>query len=169
MMPRRYIFGVLVLAALAAGCDSTEPISENPQPATDVAGSYQFETYSFQPKATVLPAYNLLDTLAVADTELILADSREFVLQYRFKGGQTRFISGEFSNTPTQVVLRAGSDQNAKFNELLLANNLVLLRSPTDPALLTLDLEQTVDVGKYSSRFAGLGPISGVLKVRLRR
>ncbi len=168
---RRSIAGLLVaLLVFLIGCDSTDPIDGGSVPASVVAGSYKFQFYSFEPSAPVLPAYNLLDTLVKEETELLLADSRDFVLKYRYEGGRTRLISGTFSVTPTEVTLRGAGSDTDKFRELLFNTNAVTLkRDPTDPKLLSGAIKEVIDLGALSPRYKGIPPVEGTLRVRLRQ
>ena len=158
---------VLLLAGLlsVAACDSGDPIDE-PDPA-EVAGTYQFTEFSFDPEAPILPTFNLLaDTLVASATRLELFDGGAYVLTYQLEGGTRQPLSGNFRLTDDEVRLRGDEDDEDAYENMLLPRSFNLERSGEN--VLTADLNRTVDLADYSDRYSGIGDdIDGTLHMRL--
>ena len=163
----RIAFMVLVLGGLLAACDSSDPESRTlPE---EVAGAYTFTQFEFDPDATVLPSFNVRDTLVASDTEIELVDSGQFLMTYRLRGGTKQLMTGTFTATRSQVRLHGSEADRAKFEALLLNENLVLVRDEADADVLFANLRATVDLAAFSDRYAGIGPVEGTLRLRLER
>ncbi len=166
----RFAFLVIVVAGLFAGCDSSDPA-----PGTDsqiLTGTYQFESFMVEPDASRIPAYNLLDTLVVSETRLQLFDGRDFVLAYRYRGGNSYAIFGKFTVTETQVRLesRDVSNEARQFASLLFQDNrFVLERSPLDGRTLHASVHKVVDLSALSSGYSGIPPLAATLRLRLQQ
>jgi hypothetical protein len=158
---------LLAAGFFLAACDSGDPI-DGPVPA-DVAGTYRFAFLTFEPDAPALPAYNVLDTLDLAQSQLQLLDGGSFVLTYRLEGANTVAVAGDFSVTNREVRLRGRETDQSRFDALLLDRNLTLQRSAEAPALLSAERRMTVDLAERSDVYMGIPPVAGTLRVRFER
>lgn len=154
---------------LMAGCDSSDPVDDDPIVVNPAAGTYAFNTFAFDPDADVLPTLNLLDTLVTSETRLQLFDGGDFVLAYRYKQGSTYAIFGSYVVSQREVRLRAteGRSDEKRFADLLFAGaELVLKRSPAGTDLST-DTRRIVNLGTLSDRYKGIPPVEGTLQLDL--
>jgi hypothetical protein len=160
---------IAVAALLAVGsimsssCDKSNPVRVLPE---DVAGTYDFQQFVFIPDAAALEPANLLDTLAVDNTNLRLLDGGQFTLNYQFQGGSEAIISGDFSVSATEIRLQAAAGSEARLASLLLHSPLRLRRN-IDLDKLEASATKTVDLSAYAERYAGVPPVRGRLVIEM--
>jgi hypothetical protein len=159
---------VLVLILLI-GCDSTDPRLDDVQAPADVVGSYTFVQLRFEPDAAVLPPFNLLDSLA-DDTRMQLFNTSDLVLTLSYRSGALYPVFGTFTVSAGEVRLRltSGAGNNHPVRKLL-GSELLLHRDPAAVELLSANVRKTVDLSELSAQYAGIPPVSGTLRIRLRR
>jgi len=153
------LFGFL----LFAGCSDSNPVTLSPE---EVEGRYDFTEFIFTPDAGALMAANVLDTLVLDKTSLLLLDGGQFALNYQFIGGQEAFISGEFTVTKSEVELKTSEGSESRLNEILLHTPLKLARSEESSNLET-SVVKTKDLSSFSDHYAGIPPVQGVLILNL--
>lgn len=151
----------IMLVVVFAGCDSSDPSDED---FAEVSGNYTFTTYAFDPTGPALPTFSMLDTLVADETDLRLFDGGDFVLTYRFEGGNTNVVFGTYGVSDEEVSFRVSNESSGRLASLLLPEEFSLLRT-TDGDLET-EFNITVDLGNFSSEFAGT-QAEGVLQLRL--
>ncbi len=169
MLPRT-LLALLVLTTLAfAGCDTTDPVP--PADPVDVAGTYDFTQFRFNPQPDFVPDVSVLDTLNLDRTSIELLDSGQFQFRYRLNGGLDNIINGTFTLNRDQVTLRFETGLEARLRALLLDPTLTFQR--TDADRLTLSLSKTVNLEAYSDEYQGTGldltAVPGLLEIELRR
>lgn len=158
---------VLVLLVFTA-CGKDNPV--NVQPGV-IAGDYIFTEFQFTPDAAALQTANVLDSLVAAETYLRLTSGGQFILNYRYKGSIEAIISGDFTATASSVTLKAASGSDARLSSLLLSSPIVLVRlgETGSNEALTSTSTKTVNLASYSSHYAGVPPVRGVLTLSLTR
>lgn len=158
----------IAVAALGlAACDSSDPVDE--PSFSEVAGSYSFTTYRFDPNSSALPTVNILDTLVAANTQMRLFESGQFTLEYQFESGPLSVAAGDYDIRGTRLDFSGDGDAEDRFDALLLGRDFRLNWSPSSETL-SGDIEKTVDLEAYDEdRFRDLTDISGVLELRLTR
>lgn len=155
------VFGALILGQ----CDKSNPVRVLPE---DVAGTYQFTNYVFTPDASALEPANLMDTLVVASTNLVLLDGGQFTLNYRFINGSQSIISGDFTATVDEIKLTAAPGSEARLASLLLHSPLEL-QHDIEIGRLESTTTKTVDLSTFSGRYKGVPPVPGRLEMVLIR
>lgn len=165
-VPHLLIPFVLVLGlSVLAGCTGT-PV-EPPSP-RDVAGTFEFTEFRFVPDAAALAPANVLDTLDALPS-LLLTEGGQWVLVYRFRGGVTSLLFGDFSVSSNEVRLDAAATTEARLAQVLLESPIRLTRYPAEPDLFTAAIRKTVDLEAYSNRYRGVPPVTGTLRLRIER
>ena len=155
----------IIFAVLVAGCDSNDPVDE-PEPA-DVAGTYAFAEFSFDPDATALSNVNVLDTLVTTDTRLKLFEDGQFSLEYRIEDGPLSLVSGAFGVDARKVSIRAAERYEDEMSNLLLNRSFSLNRDALSTELRG-DINKSVNLEAYSpSRYSGFTSAPGTLRLRL--
>lgn len=154
---------ILVGFLLLTGCGDSNPVNLSPE---EVQGRYDFTEFIFTPDAEALMAANVLDTLVMDKTSLLLLDGGQFALNYQFIGGQEAFISGEFTVTKSEVELKMSQASESRLNTLLLHTPLKLTRSEESSNLETT-VVKTKDLSLFSDHYAGIPPVQGVLILNL--
>lgn len=161
------IVAALVLSTALSGCKKDNPVNVLP---SDVAGAYYFSEFQFVPDASAIQPANVLDTLVTQDTYLRLISSGQFILNYRFRGGQESIISGDFSVSTSRITLRAAPGSEARLISLLLNSPIVFNRNegPGEAESLVSYTVKTVDLASFSNKYAGVPPVRGTLQIELR-
>ena len=161
------IVTIIVISTGLSGCKKDNPVNVLP---SDVAGAYYFTDFQFVPDASAIQPANVLDTLVAEDTYLRLISSGQFILNYRFRGGQESIISGDFSVTTSRITLRAAPGSEARLISLMLNSPIVFNRSegPAESESLTSYTVKTVDLASFSAKYAGVPPVRGTLQIGLR-
>lgn len=160
---------ILALAAILigfitiTGCGGDNPVKLSPE---EVQGRYDFTEFIFIPDAEALMAANVLDTLVLDRTSLLLLDGGQFALNYQFKHGGESLISGDFSVTESVVELKMSSGTEGRRNELLLHTPLKLIRNLETSRLEIMEV-RTKDLSLFSDRYKGIPPVEGVLRIKL--
>lgn len=160
---------ILSLAAILigfiafTGCGDDNPVKLSPD---EVQGRYDFTEFVFDPDAEALIAANVLDTLVMDRTSLLLLDGGQFALSYQFIGGEESLISGDFTVTESTVELNMSSGSEDRRNELLLHTPLRLIRNLETSSLETVVVKDK-DLSLFSDRYAGIPPVEGELKIKL--
>ncbi len=157
---------LLVFAAGLAACDSGDPV-DGPDP-REVAGTYRFTEFTFDPNASAIPDVNVLDTLVATTTQLRLFEDGSFALEYQFRGGVQSLASGSFRVRSDRIDLTADADDQAKMQSLLLDREVRLNRVANDRRLLEADISKTANLEAFSpGRYEGLTSVPGTLRLRL--
>lgn len=156
-----------VTAAIGA-CSKENPVNVLPE---EVAGNYIFTEFRFVPDAAAIQPANILDTLVTDNTYLRLIAGGQFILHYQFIGSNESIISGDFSITVDNVRLRAAPGSEARLVSLLLNSPLDLRRvfDNGQEEAFEASVQKTVDLESYSSKYAGVPPVRGTLRLRLVR
>lgn len=160
---------ILVLVAVLigfisfTGCGDDNPVRLSPD---EVQGRYDFTEFVFDPDAAALMNANVLDTLVMDRTSLLLLDGGQFALNYQLIGGEESLISGDFTVTESVVELKMSSGSEERQNQLLLHSPLRLTRNMQTSNLATMEVK-TKDLSLFSDRYAGIPPVEGELRIRL--
>lgn len=152
-----------VASIMNSSCDKSNPVRVLPE---DVAGTYDFQQFVFIPDASALDPANLLDTLAVSNTNLRLLDGGQFTLNYQFLGGPEAIISGDFTVSASEIRLQSAAGSEARLASLLLHSPLSLRRN-IDLDKLEASDTKTVDLSAFAERYAGVPPVRGRLVLEL--
>lgn len=167
----RFPLLALLCAGLFIGCDSSDPV--DPPSAEDVAGRYSFEAFTFDPNASAIPEVNMLDTLVTGNTSLQIFESGQFQFNFQFAGRAQEFFDGTVKVTSSQVefdVDNDDQDDQARLRRLFLNDNFKLSRSSGNAALLTADIQKTVNLETFNkAKYEGLTSVAGVVKITARR
>jgi hypothetical protein len=152
--------------ALLAGCDRG---TREGDPAI-VSGVYHFTEFAFVPDSPALPAVNLLDTLMVGTTDLVLRSSGLYVLQYQFEGSpRTDLLTGTFTVQERRVRLRGDDREAALYSRILLGTEVSFNRDPQEPGILSTEQRRRVNLEAFSPRYRGLPVVDGTIRIRLER
>lgn len=160
---------ILALVALLigfisfTGCGDDNPVRLSPD---EVQGRYDFTEFTFIPDAGALMAANVLDTLVMDRTSLLLLDGGQFALNYQFINGEESLISGDFTVTESAVELNMSSGSDDRQNELLLHSPLRLIRNMESSSLETREV-RTKNLSLFSGRYEGIPPVEGELRIKL--
>ncbi len=167
MTASRFVLPLLLgLLVLTAGCDSGDPIDE-PDP-TEVAGTYRFTQFVFEPDATAITPANVLARLDSAGTSLRLTNTRSFLLTYEFESNDLSFIIGNFDLTAGTVRLNGSGENPADYQRILLDQQFTLQRNANQPGVLTASIQKRVNLQAYNPQlYAGLESVPGTLRMRL--
>lgn len=169
MIPNNINTKILALAAMLigfisfTGCGDDNPVKLSPD---EVQGRYDFTEFIFTPDAEALAAANVLDTLVMDRTSLLLLDGGQFALSYQFIDGEESLISGDFTVTASAVELNMSSGSEERQKELLLHSPLRLSRNLENSSLETVEVS-TKDLSLFSDRYAGIPPVEGELRIVL--
>lgn len=170
MQNRAILFWSITVSMIAVlgACSKENPVNVLPD---EVAGNYVFTEFRFVPDAAAIQPANILDTLITDNTYLRLIAGGQFILNYQFKGSNESIISGDFSITVDNVRLRAAPGSEARLVSLLLNSPLDLKRVFDNGQQESFEarIQKTVDLESYSSKYAGVPPVRGTLRLRLVR
>ncbi len=159
--------GLIILFVIVSlnfsGCSEDSVVNVEPE---EVAGTFDFTTYTFTPDAAAIQPAIVLDTLAVENTNLRLIAGGQFILSYQFIDGPESVIIGDFTATENEIRLTVGSGNNDRLTSLLLHTPLVFNRS-ANKTRLTHASTRTVDLSAFSNRYSGIPPITGQLELEL--
>jgi predicted small lipoprotein YifL len=145
------------------GCGDSNPVKLSPD---EVQGRYDFTEFIFTPDAEALIAANVLDTLVMDRSDLLLLDGGQFALSYQFQEGEESLIFGDFTVTESAVELKMSSGAEERQNDLLLHSPLRLTRNLETSSLATIEVK-TKDLSLFSDRYAGIPPVEGELRIKL--
>lgn len=166
------LFAVALICAavpFVAGCDTTDPVP--PTSPEEVAGTYDFTQFRFNPDPQFVPDAVVLDTLNEERTSVELLDSGQFQFRYRLRGGLDNIINGTFTVNRDQLTLTFETGSEARLQRLLLEPTLRFDR--TDSENLTLSTAKRVNLETYSEEYRNTGldltNVPGLLEVTLRR
>lgn len=152
-----------VLLGLAA-CDSGDAV-DPPTPA-DVAGTYDIQALRFVPDGTGIAAVNVLDTLVVAESFVRILDGGQAQLEFRRRGGTSRFVSGTVEVRARQVRMTFDAADDATLARLVIPRVLTFDRDGNN--LAVVDEELTANLEAYdAARYPNLTAVEGELTVRL--
>lgn len=157
------LVAILIGFITVTGCGDDNPVRLSPD---EVQGRYDFTEFVFNPDAAALMTANVLDTLVMDRTSLLLLDGGQFALNYQFINGEESLISGDFTVTESAVELNMSSGSEERQNELLLHSPLRLIRN-METSSLELREVRTKDLSLFSDRYAGIPPVEGELKIKL--
>lgn len=147
-------------------CDSGDPV-DGPDP-REVAGTYRFSQFTFDPNASGLSEVNVLDTLVTSTTRLRLFEDGSFALEYQFQSGPQSLVAGSFRVRSDRVDLTADEDDQAAMRSLLLDREVRLGRTVGNRRVLEADISKTVNLEAFSpGRYAGLTSVPGTLRIQL--
>ncbi len=169
--PRRPAAALICVLAfcLFAGCDTTDPVP--PVQPEEVAGTYTFTEFRFNPQPEFVPDAVVLDTLNQERTSVELLDSGQFQFRYRLLGGLDNIVNGTFTVNRDRLTLTFEAGNEARLQRLLLEPTLRFDRA--DSETLTLSTTKRVDLEAYSEEYRNTGldlsDVPGLLEVELRR
>lgn len=159
------LLAALFVTFSVAGCDSGDP-DDQPEP-RDVAGSYSFTEFVFQPTSSAVQPISVLDTLDANSTHLDLSSAGNFIFAYEFVGGDEYFLSGTFTVTERTVRIAGAREHREFYNRILLAEEFTLRRDEAAPGVLTAEIPLTVNPAIFSDRYAGITALEGTLHLQL--
>ncbi|MCC5925609.1 MAG: hypothetical protein JJU41_03520 [Bacteroidetes bacterium] len=164
----QYLIILLSITTIISACNEENPVNVLPD---EVAGNYVFTEFRFVPDAAAIQPADILDTLVTANTYLRLIAGGQFILNYQFIGSNEAIISGDFSISLDNIRLRAAPGSEARLVSLLLNSPLDLKRvfDNGEEDSFEASVQKTVDLESYSSRYAGVPPVRGTLRLRLVR
>lgn len=167
----RYLHRVSPLALIAlllvAACDSSDPVDE--PSAEDLAGTYAFTQFSFNPNSSAVQDVNVLEDLVANNTRLRIRSSGQFTLDFQFDGGPERVILGSINVRGNEIEFTGDDGSEDDLDDLLLGRDFTLNWAPTT-AVLSGSIEKTVDLEGYDpDTYEGLDAIPGTLQIRLPR
>ena len=160
------ITALLLLTLTLGACKKDNPVNVLPD---EVAGKYIFTEFVFVPDAAAIQPANVLDTLVANNTYLRLIAGGQFILNYQFTGSNESIISGDFTITVDNIRLRAAPGSEARLISLLLNSPLDLERvfGNGDEESFQTSVRKTVDLESYSSKYDGVPPVRGTLRLTL--
>lgn len=163
-----FLMGIVSAITVISACSKENPVNVLPD---EVAGNYVFTEFQFEPDASAIQPANILDTLVTANTYLRLIAGGQFILNYQFIGSNESIISGDFSITVDNIRLRAAPGSEARLVSLLLNSPLDLERvfENGEEESFEASVRKTVDLESYSSKYDGVPPVRGTLRLRLVR
>lgn len=165
--PLAFALSIAVIAAFA-GCDTSDPVpSVEP---TEVAGTYDFTAFRFDPDRAGLLEVNLLDSLVTDETALQLVNTGDFRLRYRFEDEPfDDDVRGDFNVDRDEVVLRPRAEDRDLLPGLLIPETTLVLQRESE-TVLAFDETVTVDLEAFDEEaYGGFAPQPGRLTIRLQR
>lgn len=166
-MRKLFLFAAAAMLIALGGCDSGDP-DDGTDP-HEVAGIYQFTEYLFEPSGTGFQPINVLDTLNMDVTELLLTSDGDLQLRYQFVNGGLYHADGSFSVRPLAVTIEGESDDEVDFTRLLLDRTFTLRRDPAQPELLSAEIPKTINPSAFSDRYSGVESMTGTLYLTIAR
>lgn len=161
--------GALLLCFFTiSACDSG---NDGPDFTTeDVLGTYTFSQLSFETEGTGIADADVLGTLVAANTNMVLASNRMFLLNYQQQGGSQLFLAGTFSVSGDQISFNFDSAADAGRKSLLFPDQFTL-DILNDGRRLQRDIDRNnVDLSAFSEEIFGSGfSADGTLRVDMRR
>ncbi|CAN5854097.1 hypothetical protein BH23ACT11_BH23ACT11_15370 [soil metagenome] len=153
------------LILLLPACSTNDPGAVS---RAEVEGIYSISQLVFEPSASAVQPADVGVRFDSGFTTIELLGSGDVLLRYRFEGGSSVLISGNYNMTRNGVRIEFAHADRSRQDAILLPS--VIRMHLGAENLLTADVAMTANLDAYDrSRYQGLTSVSGVLRVRFER